>query len=368
MNGENKRESVEERVITLTQSKVNKINTFSSQIFYASIILLNILTLILSILYINNIAKIEKFSIVVENIKIEFVALIILIFIFMMCLKTLPNFLKVYSMTKKCRFGLLYSAESVRNFYNMSTIYSTGATSMYVDYLVNRKVSEKNSLDVAYSRNLFERIAHTIFYSIAFIVGLIFWLKKDLSWWLLICASIPIIINLIVLCVIFSFKVNKKSTIKFVANICTIMYNLHLTKNYEKLYTKITDNLILYDKQFKQNKTLIFTEIVSYMLTEFLKCVLVYYVLVSLNLGSIDMLGDVIFRVVLIEMILLLYPFRNGCLIFEILFVMLFKNVFFEGYIFWGMLITRLVLYFFYMIQYYLLRMCSTMQRNKKAS
>ena len=122
MNEEIKRESVEDRVISLTQSKVNKINTFSSQILYVSVILLNILTLILSILYINNISKIEKFSIVVENIRIEFVALIIAIFIFMMCLKVLPNFLKVYSKTKKCRFGLLYSAESIHKFYDFATV------------------------------------------------------------------------------------------------------------------------------------------------------------------------------------------------------------------------------------------------------
>lgn len=346
--------SAEDRILQNFNNKHAKIKSFNSRIYYACFILLNIFMLILSMVYINGKDKIENVSIVWQNVTIQAVLLLVGIFLIIMLLKTLPNFLKLYSRTKKRKFGLVYRSLVVSEYYSIMTMYSSGEQAMQAKYLSDNGISDNHSINMAYSKKIFARIGNLIYSAVILVLGLIFWLKSDLNIWLCIIAFIPIIINGTIVITILCFNKNKKSTINFIAGFCKFLYVRKIIKDYESFYTKIIDNLLIYNKVFKQNKSIIFLEIASNILINFLKAVMLYYSLIALNISGVQILGSIIFRYTILDSIINLWPLQKGCLIFEFLFITLFSRFFFAGYVFWGMLILRIFEYLIYIFQYVL--------------
>jgi len=346
-----KKINAEERISSIINEKYNKIKNFNSRIYYLCIMFLNIIMLILTMIYLNNREDIEDFSIVWENVTVKAILLLFLIFIGIMLLKSLPNFLKLYSKTKSRKFGLVYKSVAVAEYYSIVTSYSSGENAMMSRYLIDNKVNEKYSIDIAYSRSIFNKIAMLIYSTVIMILGTMFWMK-NVNAFLYALSFVTIIINLTIVSVVISFNVNKKSTINFISWLSRLLYKLNIVKDYEKFYINIIDKLIIYNKAFKQNKILIFTEIISYILVYFLKGVLLYYSLISLNIGGVEILGGIIFRFVILDLILNLWPLQKGSLIFEAIFIILFELVFFSGYLYWGLVILRIFEYFIYLLQY----------------
>ena len=344
--------SAEDRIAQIYSEKCKKITNFNSKMYYVSFVFLNILMLILSLIYLNNKDKIESVKKVWEHVNVKSIILIIGIFVCIMLLKTLPNFLKLYSRTKKRKFGLMYRAVAAGEFYSIMTAYSSGEKPMFCKYLSRFGVSEKHSVDMGYSKRIFSRIANLLYCTIMLVLGFVFWMRKDISIWLCILVCIPLVYNAIIVTTVICFNNNKKATINFIASICKFLYSWNIIKDYEKLYNKIIDNLLIYNKEFRQNKILIFIEISAYILAYFLKGVLLYYALVSLNIANIRILSDVLFRYVILDLIISMWPLQKGSLIFEFLFITLYSKIFFTGYVFWGMIILRVFEYFIYILQY----------------
>jgi len=67
------------------------------------------------------------------------------------------------------------------------------------------------------------------------------------------------------------------------------------------------------------------------------------------------------------EMVLKLWLLPKGLLINELLFIALFRNVFFGGYVLWGMLLFRLFDYFLNIVIYFCIKIFeSVVLRIKK--
>jgi hypothetical protein len=67
---------------------------------------------------------------------------------------------------------------------------------------------------------------------------------------------------------------------------------------------------------------------------------------VSLNYGSVLGFVQVVFGLTMMDLIFDIYPLAKGVLIYEIMFILLFRGLFLDGYLLIGMLIYRILDYF----------------------
>ena len=85
-----------------------------------------------------------------------------------------------------------------------------------------------------------------------------------------------------------------------------------------------------------------------------------------MNIATYEMLGEIIFKTLILELLLQIWPLKWGTLIYEIIFVILFSNVFFEGFIFWALLIYRILDYFVYIVQWLVFLIIDLIYRKVK--
>ena len=183
------------------------------------------------------------------------------------------------------------------------------------------------------------------------VLGLIFCINSIKSW-LVVIGLISFIIIFSSTIFVFVFKANKKFGIDVVSKFVKVLYNLGLTKNYEETYNKMLDKVIVSANGIKQDGWLTFVEIFSGLLCEFLKGAMIYFLVVTLNLAESTIIFEILFKFSIMQLIFKLWPLQSGTLIFELLFVALFKNIFFSGYVFWGLIIYRFFDLFAYAIVY----------------
>ena len=128
-------------------------------------------------------------------------------------------------------------------------------------------------------------------------------------------------------------------------------------QDYEKLFYAIVDKLILYNKAFKYNKIILWTEVFANILIYFLKGLMIYLLCYSINIISGAGVFNVLFVWVVLELLLAMWPLQKGTLIFELIFILLLKRYFLQGYVFWAMLMFKMFDYFIYVVQFLIVKL-----------
>lgn len=357
------KDTAEEREFERLSETKEKVSDGNSKFFYVCLILLNILTIGLCYVILNKISTVEKLAIIFESLDYKIYILILLSFLLVLFLKTLPMFLKIYSKTKNRNLFTALSASLVGEYYGRVTICSCGEIPMCSNCLTSKGHTSKNVVDVNYGIKFFDKISFLIYGVIIYIVGSIVALKK-INVWLFVLGLLILCYYIVQILIVFMFKNNKKKTLEFLSKFVKVLYSLHLIKDYEKLYYKLIDRLIIYVKELKQNKWLIFTEIIANIFRYFLKSIVIYFVVVTLNIASASVLGELLLATLILDLILQIWPLKYGTFIYEILFVILFINLFFEGFVFWGLLIYRIFDYFLFALAYLIWDVCSIIKRK----
>lgn len=359
-----KKKSSEEKIYERLSEKYIDIKSSKSNFYYASLIILNICILLLTMLWLNNTEGIEPFSIVADSISYEIIILMLIAFIIIMLLHTLTLYLKLYNKTKSSKFGMFYKANSIAMFYDCVTNYSRGGLITSINYMTEHKVSINNAVDIAYSKKIFYKISYFIYSFIFLLLALFLWID-EISVWLFLIAFVSFLVNLSVILLVWLFNSNKQSALSLISWICKFLYNRRFIKDYEVLYDKIIDTLIVYNKAFKQSRVLIITEIASNLLIIFLRSLILYFALFSMNFGNVEVLGSLLFRFLIIDMIISILPLQKGTLISEILFIYLFKDIFFSGFSYWGLMIYKIFEYFIYIFQFLIVLLIEKISSRK---
>lgn len=346
-----KKETSQDREISRLNRSYEKINNSTSKLFYASIICLNILTLFVYIFYLNSKQKIEDINSVLGGFDYNLLILLSIMFVGMLVLKVLPLYLRIYSKVKNRRFGYVLGATIAGEFFGKVTIYGLGENAIVAKSLQNKSVSPGLSIDVKYGANVFKNLSQLIFWLVSIFIGLIFYFDS-INVWLVVIGIVSFIIIFSKTMFVFIFKANKKFGIDVVSKYVKFLYKLGLAKNYETTYNKILDKLIVSASGIKQNGWITFVEIFSGLLSEFLKGVMIYFLVVTLNLADGTIIFEILFKFSIMQLVFRLWPLQSGTLIFELLFVALFENIFFSGYVFWGLIIYRFFDLFAYIIVY----------------
>lgn len=358
--------TAEDREIIRIDDKFNKITTGSSKLFYASLVALNILSLVLSMIYINNKQKLENANIVLENITWNTVVLLFVIFLCITLLEILPVYLKNYSRTKSKKFGIVFNSVAIGQFYEYSTVYGNGSRIMSTKYQTLKGMKYNQAIIINYSNKFFNNLSFVIYSFIFLFLSLFLW-SNSVNIWLYILALLSFVIYLIYVILVLCFDIYKKSSINFISKVIRFLYKMKIIKDIEKTYGEFLDKMLIYTKGLKQNKWLTFTEIFSKIFVFFLKGVILYYALISMNIGDVSMLGELLFKCVIIELIFKIWPLQRGTLIFEFLFIVMFQNLFFEGYLYWGLIVFRFFDYFIYIIKYLLIIMFDKLISKKQS-
>lgn len=360
-----KNKNAEERLFEDYQFKSLAMNTSGSKLFYSTIVILNIFLLFVAFLVLNGKEKIEKFSVVLENMGGTTVTLIFLMFVAVMVLKVIPDYLKVFSKTKKRKFWACYSANSKCEFFNGVTLNKKG-NAKYICHLSDSKIKSQQAVDTALSKKFISKISFCIYSLLFMIIGAFSWVKF-IPIWLYLIALLALVVNFAYVCFVFYFGKNKEEAMGVISNICKFLYNKKIIKDYEKLFYKIVDKMIVYNKTFKYSKIIIWTEVFANILIYFLKGLAVYLLCYSINLLEGGILFQLLFVGVVMEGVVMLWPFAKGTLIYEIVFILLFKSYYFAGFIFWAMVIYRIFDYFMYVVNY-LITMLIGKIMNKKGT
>lgn len=360
-----KTQHAEDRLWSNFSEKLSTMQTSNSRLFYVTIAILNIFILAITMLVLNSKEKVESVSIVFENIGIKNILLLVLMFFAIMVLKTLPDYLKVFSKTKKRKFINCFVANARKEYFDCVTVFSKGEVA-YSDSLINGKIKTSHAIDVVTSKNFTNKISFTVYSLLFLIIGAFSWVKY-MPIYLYIIALLIVVVNIAYIGFVVYFSKNKEEAMALIGSFCKFLYNRKLIKNYEKTFYSIVDKMIVYNKVFKYSKIIVWTEIFINVLVYFIKGLAIYLLCYSINMVEGGILFQVIFTWCVMEVILNFWPLQKGTLIFELVFISLFRVYYMSGFVFWALLLYRIFDYFMYILQYSLVAIFSKIGGKKRA-
>ena len=346
-----KQSKYEESIVNDCTEKIKDMKSWKSVMFYICLVVLNVCTLLVALIWLKLDKKIECFEMIGDLWDFKTFAIMLALFVFVNILYVLPSFLKYYNTQKQRRFWLLYSANARAKHYECLTVGKKGETAAEIDLLNKNNVRPVESVAIAQGKRVIEKLSIAIIALIMCVVGAFIWLK-DISGWLFALALIALLVNISYIVFVFIFVKNKKKGLILLGRICKFLYNVKIIKDYESFYNKCVDGMVARTIAFKQNKAILLTEIASYLLIFFLRFLILYVCLCSINMKAANRVWSLLFCFVLMDMIIQFILLQKGTLIVEILFLMLFTVVFTQTYVFWGLIIYKLFEYFMYIIHY----------------
>lgn len=331
------------------KNRVTDMKNKKSVLFYFSIILLN-LSIIVVMWGIETYRNgNEPFLNLSNSINWKYLLLICSIFLLVYLLKVFPDYLRLYSKNRQRKFFVLINGNIKNDFYNGVTIYSGGGYPIFAEYLSNKNVENRLAVDVVYGKKFFNKISTIIYSFIVLVLGCCF--VFDLSYiWCFLASLIAFSLNCIIVVFVLYFDKCKERYFKLIGSICKFLYKIRIIKDYDKLYTRIVDRLIIYNQSLKANKIVILLQISFGILIKILRHTILFVILVMLNYGSIEAYMTILFGLTIMDLVFEIFPLGHGTGIFELLFLLIFRSVFFRGYVLWAMLFYRFIDYFIYVI------------------
>lgn len=332
-------------------NKVQEISNKKSAFYYVGIIFLNIFFLALFWILIRQKENVAEYSEVIPTINWRYLWFSLAIIVLILLLQIFPDYIAIFSKTKKRKFGVVTLANNRLNFFNLVTSFSSGGYYTHANCLHSGGVSKQASIDVTYMKKLLSRISQLVYTFLFVCIGTILYIK-NINIWIFVAGILAFLINCIVVIFILFFGNRKEQSLSFIAKLCKLLYKLKLIKNVDLTYKVMANRLFVYSLNIKKHKKLNILYVVCNFISQFLRHFILFVIVQALNFGSGEIFLEILFKCAILDMIISSFPFPKGTAIFEILFLCLFSSVFFSGYLLWGMIIYRLFDYFIYIIIY----------------
>ena len=367
-----KANSSDDKKTQFYNSVINKYQFYAGSkntIYYLMIVLLNICIIgVLSVVF-NSINKVEGFNHVIQGVNWMYLYLMISIFGVILLLKCFPDYVALYSKTKKSKFIRLIGANIKYDFYNMVTINASGKIPMFAKTMVDGGVDNNISVDIAYSKKITNKISFCVYSILALLIGSIFVFNKEYI--VMFVASLCVLfISCIILIIVIAFGNNKERTVKLVGGFSKWLYKLHLIKDYEAFYKNIMDKIIICRASLKFHKGVIITQLLCAFLVNFLRHFLIYCLLNMFSIGRVVDFISIIYNVTIIDLIVSVLPLRGGSYIYSLMFLWLLQPVFGIDVIVWVVIINRVFDYLLYVVLFLIVELIDNMlvKNNKNNS
>lgn len=326
--------------------KYSQITKKSSAIFNIFIMLLNILILTLVVFACAHNNTDTNLLTVFGNIRWEYILLIFAILILVLMLNVVPDSLLLYSKSKKVWFWRLLVDNIKISFFNQVTLCSTGGYSVSSVCLKNRGVEDKVSVDVSRSKKITNLIAVVLYSFLVVTIGSYLYFKN-----LNIIFFVATVVCFLILCIRLLFTLfidkNRSRGVAIISGICKLLYKLRIIKDFDALYKKIINEIVVANRALRSNGKIIATQIITQIVGLFLKQFILYIILLMLNFDISGMFFEVLTVVSMFHVIISVWPLPAGTLVYEVLFVVIFNHIFLEGYVVWSLILYRLFTYYF---------------------
>lgn len=316
-------------------------------LYYFFVVLVSICSLLLCYYYfkVNSAIATDVFG----NLDLKYIGLIIAIVVLEILIISFVDYFLLYLKTKKHKFLSVLSNNIKMKFYDCMSLLNSNKYVVCECDIAQSGVDIVNAVEYAGHKKVFKTVSTLIYSFFVILIGTILYYQK-VNMVLLIIATIEFAILAGFFITILAFMKNKNKCVGFVAKLCKILYKCHLIKDYETLYLNIVDKLFVYSKTFKQNPLQIFFQILCNMVVLFLKGFIVFVLLMLLNFDLNGVLFEVLYYSIILELVINFLPLPKGTPVFELLFVLLFKNIFFDGYVFYGLLLYRVIDFYLYIV------------------
>ena len=213
------------------------------------------------------------------------------------------------------------------------------------------KVSNTTAQEMVNLRAVANRIASVIYYIVVFVLGTIFAFGST-NVWLYILALVGLVFNICITLIILYFDRFKAKYLIVIAKLCKLLYKLKLVKDYEKLYNLLVVKLMQFGTVFKNNRLYMFVQICCGILVKFTTQIMLFFVLSAFNVATWQGLVEILLACSILDIIVGIVPTPKGTLIYELLFLIIFRIIFISGYVLYGMVIYRIISYFLIQLVY----------------
>lgn len=339
----------------MKQANLNRLNKTYNMLssknnwFYLAIILINIVTLVLAWVFESNSYGVA--SGVFDGFDNRYLYLLLVSLLVVGLLKVIPDYIFLYKKTKHRQFSSVLMGNIMCGYYKTISIHNDSVDSLYVESLKATKVSNTTAQEMVNLRAVANRIASVIYYIVVFVLGTIFAFGST-NVWLYILALVGLVFNICITLIILYFDRFKAKYLIVIAKLCKLLYKLKLVKDYEKLYNLLVVKLMQFGTVFKNNRLYMFAQICCGILVKFVIHIMLFFVLSAFNVATWQSLVEILLACSILDIIVGIVPTPKGTLIYELLFLIIFRTIFISGYVLYGMVIYRIISYFLIQLVY----------------
>lgn len=339
----------------MKQANLNRLNKTYNMLssknnwFNLAIILINIVALVLAWVFESNSYGVA--SGVFDGFDNRYLYLLLVSLLVVGLLKVIPDYIFLYKKTKHRQFSSVLMGNIMCGCYKTISIHNDSVDSLYVESLKATKVSDTTAQEMVNLRAVANRIASVIYYIVVFVLGTIFAFGST-NVWLYILALVGLVFNICITLIILYFDRFKAKYLIVIAKLCKLLYKLKLVKDYEKLYNLLVVKLMQFGTVFKNNRLYMFAQICCGILVKFTTQIMLFFVLSAFNVATWQSLVEILLACSILDIIVGIVPTPKGTLIYELLFLIIFRTIFISGYVLYGMVIYRIISYFLIQLVY----------------
>ena len=321
-----------------TQDMLSGKNNF----FYVSLVLISVVTIIVAWLIESNTYGVD--TKVFDGFNARFVLLILPTMILIALLNIVGDYFVICRRLKVRKFFSVVFASLTQSYYNFFQIWDRNGNRVGGEYLKVNGVDAEFSKNMTASKTILSKVSFVIYSIIMVILGSIF-AFRTVNVFLYVLGVASLIVLLTIVLSILYFERFKDKYLVFVGKLCKFLYKLKLIKDYESLYNNLVSKFMYYGTAIKFDKLYVVMQIVFGCITKFLKHLTLFFILCSFNVGSGEIFIEVLFKCVILDLIIDILPIPNGVLLYELLFLTLFRETFISGYVLYGLVGYRFVTY-----------------------
>lgn len=312
--------------------------------YYMSVFLINICVLaIISIIYLNKNSVIGGFEIW-RDVDVKLLLLPIVLVVVMWLMGAFADYLHVLSRTRKHKFWPVASGEIEYKFYSSSTCFKCGECAN-VTTLHNGGLEKSVATEVVFTKKLLNKIAKIIYALAVFVAGSIF-VGQSISTAFMILGVLGLMVLIVPIIPLIFYDKMKEKYLIIIGKVIKLLYKLKLVKDYESVYQLWSGYLAEYSCVFKNKKGILIVDLIIGVVKEFVRALILVSIINCLDIYVGEQFLEIIFKLVIVDLIVSVIPLPGGLIIFEVLFLSLFEGLVLIDNIVWVMLLFRICDYY----------------------
>lgn len=268
----------------------------------------------------------------------------------------------------RSRHFLSYKVVAIGRYYDLLTPLGTGGQPFQVYYLNKRGVKSQIATSVPLAKYIFSQVT---FVSVALIALITNTFAQGNNAIVVSAAWLGLVLNVILLTGVLVLSVSKKVGPKVTIGVLKFLSKLKIVKNYEKTFKKVMRFVREYQKSMRYFASNFFVVVLEFFLSIlyiFVQGSIPFLIYCGFNGFDPSMWWVITSKLVMLEFAVSFIPLPGGAGAAELSFTAMFGSLFADGTFFWAILIWRLIVYYIFILQGFLVMIYDMIIGDKKAA